>query len=199
MPFRQKVLVVDDYPAWVELLEDLLRNEGYEVATAEDGSSALEAISTFGPFVVVTDLQMPGMDGVQLIAEVHAQDQRVPVIILSGQRSLEWQSLPSVFRVLGKSTTLEVILSAVSEAVAHRATRLPLQKLWTAAMASSGRRALDEAQAPSSDTTADPMAKSTRCLRAAFLWVLHEPLGQCTALAVFLVSSAVLLRHFSKA
>ena len=198
MPTRRKVLMVDDDPAWVELMEDLLRDEGYTVATAEDGSSALEAISHFEPFVVVTDLRMPGMDGMQLVARVHAQDHRVPVIVLSGQRSLVSQSLPEAFRVLGKFATLEAILAAVSEAAAHRASRLPLQRLWSTATAYSAREAEDEAPMPAFDRTSAPMAHFSRRLLAAVSWARGEPLALWAVLAVFVVSSAVLVRHLSK-
>ena len=65
-----KILVVDDDPTTVALLETLLRGEGYMVKTAADGASALEKAKSFVPDILLTDFEMPGLTGNQLIASV---------------------------------------------------------------------------------------------------------------------------------
>lgn len=61
----QKVLVVDDDPDIVELLEYNLVKEGYKVMTAEDGRKALEVVRNFTPDLVLLDIMMPNMDGIE--------------------------------------------------------------------------------------------------------------------------------------
>jgi CheY-like chemotaxis protein len=127
-----KVLVVDDDPDWIDLMKDLLEGDGYTVAAAENGVAALEELARFHPFVVITDLQMPLLDGRELLARVRAQDERVPVIVVTAERERISAGLAGAFRVIGKLSEVEGVLSAVADATAHRVARLPLQKLWNA-------------------------------------------------------------------
>jgi len=62
-----RILVVDDEPNARDALAELLRDEGYEAETASDGRKALELIPTFDPDVILTDLKMPGIDGLELL------------------------------------------------------------------------------------------------------------------------------------
>lgn len=59
----KKILVVDDEPDLLRLLEFLLRNEGYEVVCAQDGTSALEMAKTQKPDIILLDVVLPDMDG----------------------------------------------------------------------------------------------------------------------------------------
>ncbi|QJX46057.1 response regulator transcription factor [Hymenobacter taeanensis] len=63
-PNAYKILVVDDDPDIVELLEYNLRKEGYEVASAPDGRKALEVAPQFGPDIILLDVMMPNLDGI---------------------------------------------------------------------------------------------------------------------------------------
>ncbi|OON67981.1 response regulator transcription factor [Hymenobacter sp. CRA2] len=67
-----KILVVDDDPDIVELLEYNLRKEGYEVATASDGRKALEVAPQFGPDIILLDVMMPHLDGIAACRELRA-------------------------------------------------------------------------------------------------------------------------------
>jgi two-component system alkaline phosphatase synthesis response regulator PhoP len=67
-----KILVVDDDPDIVELLEYNLRKEGYEVATAPDGRKALEVAQQFSPDIVLLDVMMPHLDGIAACRELRA-------------------------------------------------------------------------------------------------------------------------------
>ncbi len=76
-----RILVVDDEPAARGGLEKLLRGEGYVVDVAEDGVQALAIMKDHPPDVVVTDLKMPNMDGIELMKKLHETDSSAPVIV----------------------------------------------------------------------------------------------------------------------
>jgi two-component system response regulator MprA len=62
---HERILIVDDEAPVAELLEQALRQEGYEVTRAEDGMEAMNRIQAFEPDVVIMDVMMPRLDGVQ--------------------------------------------------------------------------------------------------------------------------------------
>jgi two-component system response regulator HydG len=77
------VLVVDDEEVTRVGLHRLLTEDGYRVRTAEDGEEALEIAHEEPPDVVLTDLKMPGMDGVELVGKLRALDPDLPVIVVT--------------------------------------------------------------------------------------------------------------------
>lgn len=79
------ILVVDDSRTMRDLVSRELRKEGYDVETAEDGLDALEKIRCFPPAVIITDLNMPRMDGLALTKALRAQSDTkyVPIIFLT--------------------------------------------------------------------------------------------------------------------
>lgn len=83
------ILVVDDSPTQLRQLQMLLEKEGYEVRSAVDGKQAFEAIMADPPDVVVTDLQMPEMNGLELVAAVKSSAPQIPVILTTSQGSEE--------------------------------------------------------------------------------------------------------------
>ncbi|WP_054943459.1 response regulator transcription factor [Paenibacillus ihuae] len=88
-----KVLIVDDEPKLREGLRTLIpwEEEGYTVvATAANGFEALEKFHTFAPRLIVADIRMPGMDGLELIAELRKQNANCHVLILSGYADFEY-------------------------------------------------------------------------------------------------------------
>jgi FixJ family two-component response regulator len=80
---KARVLVVDDEPAARKGLEKLLELEGYRVVTAASGDEALTIAPELAPDVVVTDLKMPGMDGIELLERLHELDVELPVIMVT--------------------------------------------------------------------------------------------------------------------
>ncbi|MDB4993825.1 MAG: acetoacetate metabolism regulatory protein AtoC [Myxococcaceae bacterium] len=81
---KPRVLVVDDQASARDVLASMLIDEGYEAETAVDGASALEAIHERAPALVLTDLNMPGIDGMALLAKVRADNPHIPVIVVTG-------------------------------------------------------------------------------------------------------------------
>jgi two-component system, NtrC family, response regulator HydG len=78
---KVRVLVVDDELSARTGLAKLLTQEGYEVDTAADGLLALEQIAERAPALILTDLKMPNMDGMELLARIHAQKLSTPVVV----------------------------------------------------------------------------------------------------------------------
>jgi len=84
---QEKILVVDDEQSMIQFLSALLRREGYEVLAARSGAEALEAAGEHAPDVVITDIKMPGMDGIALLEQLKKQDETLPVIIMTAYAS----------------------------------------------------------------------------------------------------------------
>src|SRR3954466_15659799 len=78
-----RVLVVDDEVNARTALAELLRDEGYDVETAADAFKALGKYEAFSPHVVVTDLKMPGMDGIELVKKIRAADEATGVVVMT--------------------------------------------------------------------------------------------------------------------
>ena len=91
---KQNILVVDDEPQITRVLKTTLSSQGYGIRTASDGEEALQAMSEWPPDLIVTDLRMPNMDGLELCREVRKTSQ-VPIIVLSvkGEDSIKVQAL----------------------------------------------------------------------------------------------------------
>ena len=79
-----RVLVVDDEAPVAAVLEDFFVGEGYEVRVAHDGPSALEAFDAWHPDVVLLDLRMPAMTGVEVFARLRERDPSVSVVFVTG-------------------------------------------------------------------------------------------------------------------
>ena len=80
-----RVLVVDDEAMLADLLSQALRHEGWETATAKDGLDALAKASSFHPDIVILDVQMPRMDGLETLARLRARDPELPVLFLTAR------------------------------------------------------------------------------------------------------------------
>jgi len=79
-----KILVVDDEPSIVNLVMAYLKPEGYEVFTAMDGPSGLKAARAFKPDLVILDIMLPGMDGIELLSRLRRESE-VYVILLTAK------------------------------------------------------------------------------------------------------------------
>jgi len=80
-----RALVVDDEPSLGELIQMALRYEGWQVETATDGASALAKARGFRPDVVVLDIMMPGLDGLEVLRRLRAQGDDVAVLFLTAK------------------------------------------------------------------------------------------------------------------
>jgi two-component system KDP operon response regulator KdpE len=82
MSDKRKILVVDDEAQILRVLRQVLAAHGYAVRTAEDGEFALAIVGEWQPDLVLTDLQMPGMNGLELCRRLRAVSE-IPIVILS--------------------------------------------------------------------------------------------------------------------
>jgi len=79
---HKHILVVDDEPQITRVLRTSLSSHGYDIRVANDGETALEIMKDWSPDLVITDLMMPNMDGLELCRRLRARTQ-IPIIILS--------------------------------------------------------------------------------------------------------------------
>ena len=94
MTDNARILVVDDEPQLTRVLRTGLKSRGYEVRAAADGLTGFETFSDWHPDLVITDLAMPNMDGLELCRQLRAVSQ-VPIIILSakGEEKIKVEAL----------------------------------------------------------------------------------------------------------
>jgi DNA-binding NtrC family response regulator len=86
---QEKVLIVEDEENERTGLAELVQAWGYDTETASDGVEALVAVEAWNPGIIITDLRMPRMDGMQLLEHIAAQPQPVAVILLTAQGSVD--------------------------------------------------------------------------------------------------------------
>ncbi len=85
-----RILVVEDDEDIVDVLRRTLRAEGYEVRTAGDGPQALEGLIEFSPDLVILDLGLPGMDGIEICGHIReSENGEVPVLMLTARADAE--------------------------------------------------------------------------------------------------------------
>jgi len=84
-----RILVVDDEPNIVDVIAMALRYQGFDVATAANGSAALSQVNTYRPHLMVLDVMLPDMDGFAVAERLGAQRAGVPIIFLTARDSTE--------------------------------------------------------------------------------------------------------------
>jgi two-component system alkaline phosphatase synthesis response regulator PhoP len=85
---KKKILVVDDEPSISMLIEFNLKLVGFEVHCVYDGEAVFEAIQTFRPDLIILDLMLPKMDGFQVCRKLRAQNNLVPIVMLTAMQDL---------------------------------------------------------------------------------------------------------------
>jgi two-component system cell cycle response regulator len=119
---RGRVLVVDDDRAWLALVAEWLRLEGHEILTATNGITALELASQHPPDLIVLDIVVPGINGLQFCEALKQYPRlaHVPVIILSGLRdphNFKRAKELGVEQLLVKPTDEDTLRAAVRSAL----------------------------------------------------------------------------------
>jgi EAL domain-containing protein (putative c-di-GMP-specific phosphodiesterase class I) len=130
---RGRVLVVDDEESLLEVLATMLADAGWQVDTALDGREALGLVDAQRYEVVLSDIDMPGINGVQLLREIRARDLDVPVLLITGHPRVETAVAAlehGALRYLQKPLRERDLLSAVEDAARlHRMARLKREAL----------------------------------------------------------------------
>ena len=89
MSQKPTVLIVDDESGILDSLRILLKKEGYDVTTAQGGKAGLEQIRSGTPDIVLTDIRMPQITGLDILQAAREQDPLTPVILMTAQASLQ--------------------------------------------------------------------------------------------------------------
>lgn len=84
-----KLLIIDDERPILEMLELSLTEEGYDVLTAESGEKGMEIFNEQGPRLVLTDVKMPGIDGIEVLKRIKTIDSETEVIVITGHGDME--------------------------------------------------------------------------------------------------------------
>ena len=137
-----RILVVDDEANAREVIRESICLLGYQVEEARDGMEALERFRDGRHDVVITDLSMPRMDGIELTHELHKLDPMVPVLMLTGKSSLDLKAmawsrgvveyLSKPFRLSSLEDTLERVMHSrgleLPEAAAFKGAAVPVRR-----------------------------------------------------------------------
>lgn len=131
---KMKILVVDDSAENVELLQELLTANGYEVSTAYDGDEALKKVAKDKPALILLDIMMPKMDGYQVCEALRADKntKEIPIIFVTAKTEVkDWTH--AIFNVgvnsyITKPVNLKKLVDKVKSVLKMKQSRDNLQK-----------------------------------------------------------------------
>lgn len=120
---RDRILVVDDDNDACELIATVLGQAGYAVAKCTDPFEALSITAAHHPDLILTDLQMPGMNGLELIRRIRGVDANVPVVLTTGTETRDLCTAASAYGAvacLEKPINLDQLLWTIDSTLACR-------------------------------------------------------------------------------
>jgi len=126
------ILVVDDEPNYQIILAELLRDEGYEVFTADNGKAALPIIRNTDLDLIISDMKMPGMDGLELMQKTREFHKELPVILITAYAEVEKavEAMHSgAFTYLAKPFSNEQLLASSRKAIEHYGLMREIKRL----------------------------------------------------------------------
>ncbi len=137
----QSILVVDDEPNYQIVLSELLKEEGYEIFTADSGESGLAIVRNTDLDLVLTDMKMPAMDGIEFLKKIKEHNQDLPVILITAyaevEKAVEAMHL-GAFTFLAKPFSNQQLLASVKKALEHYALVREIKRLRDEASPRSG-------------------------------------------------------------
>lgn len=115
---RPRVLIVDDEPTIAETLVEILNGEGFDAIGASTGEAALSSARSFSPDIVISDVVMPGMNGVELGVQLRALLPKCRIILFSGQTATvdllrDARKLGHEFEIVAKPVKPESLISMI--------------------------------------------------------------------------------------
>ncbi len=132
MSQKPSVLVVDDESGILDTLRILLRNEGFEVTTAQGGKAGLEQIRSGSHDIILSDVRMPQVSGLEILQAAHEQDPMTPVILMTAQASLQ-TAIAAVnsgaYQYLQKPFSNDDLVTILRRACEFRAVRVENKQL----------------------------------------------------------------------
>jgi len=114
------ILIVDDEPSILQTLGGLLIDEGFEVLTGQNGYEALKLIASDPPDLVLLDIWMPGIDGIETLKEIRRDNPHLPVIIITGHGSIETAVRATklgAFDLIEKPLSIDRVIVAINNAL----------------------------------------------------------------------------------
>jgi two-component system nitrogen regulation response regulator NtrX len=117
------ILIVDDEPSIVQSLSGLLMDEGFEVTTAENGYEALQHVESDSPDLVLLDIWMPGIDGLETLMEIKKHHPHIHVIMITGHGTIETAVQATklgAFDFIEKPLSFEKVSVAINNALNFR-------------------------------------------------------------------------------
>ncbi|MBL7040300.1 MAG: response regulator [Pirellulaceae bacterium] len=154
-----KVLVVDDEQVVLDSVRKHLKREGYDIQTVLSGDEAIEILDSGWPEVVITDLMMPGMDGLELLERVRDASPKVPVIMITGFATMR--------------TALQALRQGAFDYIAKPFTRAELQGVVVRAARQASQSRECDATAPHDDG----LGLGLRHHLGGHCWINVEPDG----------------------
>ncbi|HEY2387619.1 MAG TPA: UDP-3-O-acyl-N-acetylglucosamine deacetylase [Candidatus Binatia bacterium] len=136
------ILVVDDEPGIRQSVRGILADEGYRVLEAEDGRGALRLIESERPRLVILDIWMPEMDGIELLRRIRDSDPVTPVIVISGHGNIETAVTATklgAFDFIEKPFSLDGLLHVVDRALESHPAVATIESNLDAAVATLAR------------------------------------------------------------
>ncbi len=117
------IMIIDDEPSIRQSLSGLLSDEGFEVMTASNGYEALKRIDTESPDLVLLDIWMPGIDGIETLKEIKKSNPFIQVIIITGHGSIETAVKATklgAFDLIEKPLSIDKVIVTISNALNFR-------------------------------------------------------------------------------
>jgi len=117
------VLIVDDEPSILQTLSGLLADEGFEVSTAANGYEALKIIDAESPDLVLLDIWMPGIDGIETLTEIKKENPTIQVIIITGHGTIETAvnaTKLGAYDLIEKPLSIDKVIVAINNALNFR-------------------------------------------------------------------------------
>ncbi|MGD8268754.1 MAG: response regulator, partial [Desulfobacterales bacterium] len=117
------ILIVDDEPSILQSLAGLLTDEGFDVRTASNGYEALKTIESESPDLVLLDIWMPGLDGIDTLQEIKKNNPIIQVIIITGHGTIETAvkaTKMGAYDLIEKPLSIDKIILAINNALNYR-------------------------------------------------------------------------------
>jgi EAL domain-containing protein (putative c-di-GMP-specific phosphodiesterase class I) len=173
---RPRILVVDDEPTLRRAITRTLEDAGFEVHAAEDGAQAMQLLDQHSFDAVLTDVAMPGMDGIALLRAVRERDLEVPVVLMTGKPGVESAS-EAVFY-----GACEYLIKPMSNAQLESTVRRAVSMSGLARAKRDSSRVLDTGR-PEAGDRAGLEVTLDRALDS--MWMAYQPIVEASTHAVF--------------
>lgn len=141
----KKILIVDDENPIIKSLTDILEDEGYEAIASADGETALKLVSQEAPDLLLLDIWLPGMDGIEVLKKIKSDCPFLPVIMMSGHGTIDTAVKATklgAYDFLEKPLSYEQVILSIANALKYR--ELQEENILLKQKASGGDRLIGE-------------------------------------------------------